>query len=152
MALSSGPGQRDDGFASVWRFGAVCPERDTGAALVLPEASTQAMNLFLRDLSQAVAPDVHALVVLDKAGWHTARGLAIPANITPLFLPPYSPELNPAERVWEYLRENRLSHRVFGSVEAIIDACCEAWNALLADVGCIQSLGSFPWVEQVRTP
>lgn len=145
------PGRRDDGFASVWRFGAVCPERATGAARALPEASTQAMNLFLMEPSQAVAPDAYARVVRDKAGWHTARGLAIPANLTPLFLPPRSPDLTPAERVWEHLRENRLSHRVFGSVEAIIDACCDAWNTPLAEVGRIRSLRSFPWIEQVRT-
>jgi hypothetical protein len=74
-------------------------------------------------------------------GWHIARDLAWPDTITPLHLPPYSPELNPIERVWLYLRERFLSHRLFNTFDAIMDACCNAWNALLAENGRIASLG-----------
>ena len=78
---------------------------------------------------------------MDRAGWHTAHRLTWPANITPLHLPPYSPQLNPIERVWLHLRERHLSHRLFESYDAILDACCSAWTALLADTGRIASLG-----------
>ena len=72
---------------------------------------------------------------MERAGWHIAHKLNWPNTITPLHLLPYSPELNPIERVWLYLRERCLSHRVFDTYEAIMDACCDAWKALLAEQG-----------------
>ena len=140
-------GVRQQGFVSAHLFGAVCPERDTGVALVLPEVSTAAMNLFLAELSRAVPAGTHAALVLDGAGWHVSEGLTVPANLTLVPLPPYSPELNPVERVWEHLRDRWLSHRVLaGGYAAVVDAACAAWNALLAEPGRLRSLTSFPWL------
>ena len=127
----------------------MCPRRDTGVALVMTGLDTEAMTLFLAELSQAVAPGAHAVVLMDKAGWHIAGDLVVPANLSLVFLPPYSPELNPIERLWLYLRDNRLTHRVFADTTQIIDACCDAWNALLAETGRIRSLCSYPWLEKV---
>ena len=79
---------------------------------------------------------------MDRAGWHVARDLAIPSNLTPVFLPPYFPELNAIERVWLYLRERFLPHRLWPTHKDILDACCSAWNALLAEAGRIRSLCS----------
>src|SRR5215203_1707165 len=79
-------------------FGAVCPERDAGVALVLPEVSTAAMGVFLAELARAVPARTHAVLVLDGAGWHVSEDLAVPANLTLVHPPPYSPELNPVER------------------------------------------------------
>ena len=140
-------GLREHRFASVQLFGAVCPERDTGVALVLPEVSTAAMGVFLAELSRAVPAGTHAVLVLDRAGWHVSESLNVPPNLTLIHPPPYSPELNPVERVWEYLRDRWLSHRVLtGGYEAVVDAACAAWNALLAEPGRLQSLTSFPWL------
>lgn len=136
--------------AAAWIFGAVCPARDTGVALILPEASTPAMQLLLDELAAAVSADAHAILVLDRAGWHIAKRLIWPPNVTPLHLPAYSPELNGIERVWLYLRERFLSHRVFADTSAIIDACCDAWNALLAESGRVQSLAALPWALKVN--
>jgi transposase len=130
-------GLRDVGHQSAWIIGAVCP--------------AAAMNLFLAELSQAVAPGAHGIVLMDKAGWHTAGELRVPENLSLMFLPPYSPELNPIERLWLHLRDNRLSHRVFQTTEGIIDSCCEAWNWLLAETGRIRSLCSYPWLQQVSS-
>ena len=127
----------------------MCPARDAGVALVMTRLDTAAMNLFLVELSQAVAPGAHGIVLMDKAGWHTASELRVPENLTLVFLPPYSPELNPIERLWLHLRDNRLSHCVFQTTEGIIDGCCQAWNWLLAETGRIRSLCSYPWLEQV---
>jgi putative transposase len=127
----------------------VCPRRDTGVALVMTGLDTEAMTLFLAELSQAVAPGAHAVVLMDKAGWHIAGDLVVPANLSLVFLPPYSPELNPIERLWLYLRDNQLTHRVFAGTAQIIDACCDAWNALLAETGRIRSLCSYPWLDKV---
>jgi transposase len=81
-----------------------------------------AMNLFLAELSQAVAPGAHGIVLMDKAGWHTAGELCVPENLSLVFLPPYSPELNPIERLWLHLRDNRLSHCVFQNNETMKNA------------------------------
>jgi putative transposase len=127
----------------------VCPRRDTGVALVMTGLDTQAMTLFLAELSQAVAPGAHAVVLMDKAGWHIAGDLVVPANLSLVFLPPYSPELNPIERLWLYLRDNQLTHRVFADTAQVIDACCDAWNHLLTETGRIKSLCSYPWLQKV---
>jgi len=81
-------GWRDIGYQSAWIIGAVCPARDTGVALLLTRLDTAAMNLFLAELSQAVAPGAHGVVLMDKAGWHTAGDLGVPQNLSLVFLPP----------------------------------------------------------------
>ena len=95
--------------------------------------------------------DTHAVVLMDRAGWHIAKDLAVPANLTPLFLPPYSPELNASERVWLHLRERFLSHRLWASYDDILDACCTAWNALLAETGRIRSRCALDWAATVNS-
>jgi len=84
--------------------------------------------------------------VLDGAGWHKTGGrLRVPDNISLLKLPPYSPELNPVENVWQFLRGNWLSNRVFDTYDDIVDACCDAWNALAAEPGRIRSIATRAW-------
>ena len=137
---------RDQRYDWAYLFGAVCPARDIGAALVLPKADAEAMNLHLAEISRIVTPDSHAVVLLDGAGWHQTGGkLNVPDNISLLKLPAYSPELNPAENIWQFLRQNHLSNRVFDGYDAIVDACCDAWNALAAEPGRIQSIATRPW-------
>ncbi len=119
---------KDCRYAWACIFGAICPARATGAALVMPYANTDAMSAHLAEIGRHVSPGAHAILVLDGAGWHSSRDLAVPANITLLTLPPYSPELNPVENIWQFLRQNRLANRVFDSYETIVAACCEAWN------------------------
>ena len=140
-------GVRQQGFASVHLFGAVCPERGEGVALVLPEVSTAAMDVFLAELARAAPAGTHAALVLDGAGWHSSENQNMPANLTLIHPPPYSPELNPVERVWEYLRDRWRSHRVLaGGYDAVADAACAAWNALPAEPGRLRSLTNFPWL------
>ena len=122
-------------------FGAVCPHRDIGAALVLPYANAQAMNLHLEEISSQVTQGSHAVLLLDRAGWHQTGGkLRLPRNISLLHLPPYSPELNPAENIWQFLRQNHLSNRIFESYTDIVDACCAAWNAIVSEPKRIASI------------
>jgi hypothetical protein len=89
-------------------FGAICPEEGKGAGLVMPFCDTAAMQAHLAEISAAVAPGAHAILILDQAGWHLSKDLVVPHNITPLPLPPRSPELNPVENVWQFLRDNGL--------------------------------------------
>jgi hypothetical protein len=123
---------RDRRHAWAYLFGAVCPGRAVGAGLVLPHVNAEAMGLHLAEIGRHVAPGAHALVVLDGAGWHGAGDLAVPDGITLLPLPSRSPELNPVENVWQYLRQNQLSLRVWPDYDAIVATCCQAWNALMA--------------------
>ena len=138
---------RDQRHTSAYLFGAICPARGVGAGLVMPFADTAAMNAHLAEISTAVAPGAHALLGVDGAGWHASAALKVPDNITLLHLPPYSPELNPVENVWAYLRSNKLSNRVFDTYEAIVDACCEAWNWLIAQPDRITSIGTRAWAQ-----
>ena len=136
---------KDQRYKSAYLFGAICPARGTGAALALPRADTRAMQLHLEEISAAVAPEAHAVLLMDRAGWHIATDLAMPDNITPILLPPRSPELNPTENVWQFLRQTYLSNRVFETYDAIIDAACDAWNRLVETPERITSIGMRQW-------
>jgi transposase len=136
---------KDCRYAWAYIFGAVCPARATGAALVMPCANTEAMNAHLAEISRNVAHGAHAILVLDGAGWHGSKDLKVPQNITLMTLPPYSPELNPVENIWQFLRQNRLANRVFETYDAIVDACCVAWNALIESPDTIASISSRDW-------
>jgi transposase len=92
---------------------------------------------------------VHAALLLDGAGWHTARAIAVPDNVSLIFLPPYSPELNPVERVWPHLRERCLSLRLFADLDAVIVGCRDAWNRLLDEPGRVASLTDYPYLRKV---
>jgi transposase len=116
----------------------------------MPYADTAAMQAFLDGFSATIAGDEHAVMILDQAGWHGSNALAVPANITLVPLPSYSPELNPAERVWLYLKERFLSHRLLDDYGAIVTAACDAWNRLRAEAGRIKTLCSYPWIPQVN--
>jgi hypothetical protein len=144
--------KRDQRYANAYIFGAVCPARDVGTALVMPSVSIEAMNLHLAEIAKEVPPNTHAVVIIDGAGWHLEGGeLRVPDNISLLRLPPYSPELNAQENIWQFLRQNFLSGRIFDTYEAIVDACCDAWNALTAEVGRIQSIASRDWLSCVSS-
>ena len=145
------PGLADKRFASAYIFAAVRPATGEDFALVLPWVSTAAMSRFLADFAQTLPEDAHAVLVLDQAGWHGAKGLQVPESITLVPLPPYSPDLNPVERVWLYLRERFLSLRVFADYRAIVDACCAAWNRLVAEPGRLRSLCDQPWIRKVTS-
>ena len=147
-------GQRPRGLCDqrydwTYLYAAVRPATGQGFALILPMVSTRAMDLFLERFSATLAPDVHAVLVLDQAGWHGSRHLSVPGNVTLVPLPPYAPELNPVERVWLHLRERFLSHRLINSNAAIVDACCQAWNALTPER--LQSLINYPWIRKVTS-
>ena len=137
----------DQRYENAYLFGAICPARGVGAALALPHADTEAMQLHLDEISRNVAEGAHAVLLLDRAGWHTTGNLDVPANITPILLPSRAPELNPVENVRQYLRANWLSNRVFETYDAIIDAACEAWMKLIARPETITSIGMREWAH-----
>lgn len=105
------------------------------------------MQLHLDEISCHVARGAHAVLLLDRAGWHTTEKLKVPKNLTLIFLPSRSPELNPVENIWQYLRSNWLSNRVFENHDAIIDAACNAWNRMMAQPKAIKSIGMRQWAH-----
>lgn len=126
------------------------PGTDNAFALVLPYVNTEAMQLFLDRFSATIEDAEHVAMVLDQAGWHGAKALVVPSNITLVPLPPYSPELNPVERVWLYLKERFLSHRLHADYDAIAEAASRACNRLVAEAGRLTSLCSCHWIPQVK--
>lgn len=143
------PGLSDRRYSYAYIFAAVAPATGADFCLVLPEVSTAAMSAFLTRFCHTLAADEHAAMVVDGAGWHTSLDLKVPANITLIPLPPYSPELNPVERVWLYLRERFLSLRLLPDYNAVVAAACAAWNRLTAER--LRSLTAFHCIKQVSS-
>lgn len=143
---------KDQRYANAYVFGAICPARDLGTALVLPRADAGAMQHHLDEISRCVATGAHAVLTLDKAGWHTTRKLQVPSNISLVHLPPASPELNPTENIWQYLRQTYLSNRVFRDYDHVIEASSSAWNKLVAQPGRIASIGTRSWTAISQAP
>src|SRR4051794_37319308 len=106
---------------------------------------SEAMQLHLNEIASKVGPGAHAIVILDQAGWHGAKELKIPHNISLMPLPPRSPELNSQENIWQFMRQNWLSNRVFKSYDNIVDHCCYAWNTLIDQPWKITSIALRDW-------
>jgi transposase len=111
-------------------FGAVNPLTGASSALLAPTVNTEYMNHHLRFISDRAGPDVQVILVLDQAGWHTAGALQVPENISLLYLPSYSPELNAIERLWGYLRSHYLSNTAYADYDDLLNACTDAWNTI----------------------
>jgi transposase len=137
----------DQRYESAYLFGAICPARGVGAALALPRAITQSMQEHLKEIARTVAKGAHAVLLLDRAGWHTTADLDVPENLTLIFLRSRDPELNPVENIWQHLRANKLSNLVFETYDAIIDAACAAWNWLTDQPATITSIGLRDWAH-----
>src|SRR3954453_7483136 len=99
------------------------------------------------EVAQAVAPGAHGVILMDRAGWHRAKDLVVPDNLTLVLLPARAPELNPVENIWQFLRDNWLSSRVFASYRNIVDHCCDAWNRLIDQPWLIMSIGLRDWAN-----
>jgi len=134
-------------FIAEYIFGAVCPAQESVAAIIVPYANQDALIRHLEEIACHVPAGRHAVVVMDQAGWHSTKRLEIPKNISILHLPPYSPELNPQEQVWQYLKDHFLANRVFNDRKDIQKACCNAWNIFAQNTNLIRSLTSRKWAQ-----
>jgi len=137
---------RQTKYEWVYLYAAVEPATGESVALLAPNADTGTMNVFLRMLSQELKEAEHAVLVLDGAGWHKSKNLVVPDNVTCLLLPPYSPELNPVERVWRYLRQNYLSNRAFKDYDEIFQVAGDAWRRL--DAATLASITATAWLRR----
>jgi hypothetical protein len=124
----------------------MCSARSARHATSQPHSCFRApMQLHLDQISRCVAGGAHAVITLDKAGWHTTRKLQLPSNISLVHMPPASPELNPTENVWQYMRQSYLSNQVFRDYDDVVEASSLAWNKLIAENGRIASIGTRSW-------
>ena len=143
--------ERDHRYGYCYLFAAACEGRQEAVGLVAPKANTEWMNEHLAAISAAVSEGAVGVVVLDGAGWHRSGDLAVPENLRLLVLPPYSPELNPVEQIFQYLKANRFANRVFATVDAVIAACEAAWKWLCLTPERIASILHREWVAGPQT-
>ncbi len=127
-------------------FAAVAPAVGKVVTLVLPEANTEMMNLFLEEVSRIFA-DCFIVMQVDQAGWHRSKALVVPSNIRLIQQPAHSPEVNPVEHLWEELREKYLHNRVFSSLDLLVEELCRGLNALAEDQARLTSMMSFPHLK-----
>ncbi len=138
---------RQQQFEYAYVFGAVCPQRDEAVGLILPAVNIEGMKLHLEQIAAVVPPGRHAVVVLDRAGWHTSKKVGTYENLSLLPLPTASPELNPTEQVWRQLREDELANRCFADYDDIVDSSCKAWNNFTGRPGAVKNLCSRGWAQ-----
>ena len=131
-----------------YAFAAVSPHDGAMDSLVLPWVDAEMMSLFLRVVAERY-PSEFIIMVMDRAGWHIAEALEIPGNMQLLFLPPYSPELNPAEHLWDDLREKDFANRLFSGMRAVEDTLVQALQRLEQNPAITQSLTGFDWITSI---
>ncbi len=131
-----------------YAFAAFSPHDGVMDSLVLPWVNAETMSMFLTMVSERHENEF-VVMVMDQAGWHVADGLAVPTNMRLVFLPPYSPEINPAEHIWDTLRENTVGNTVFNSLDAADNALSEGLLSLEMDPGKMQSLAGFKWITSI---
>lgn len=129
-------------------FAAVNPLTGASSALIAPTVDTHYMNEHLRFIGREAGADKHVVLVLDNAGWHVSKSLKVPENITLLHLPPYSPELNPVERLWAYIKSHYLSNRIFKDYDELFQVVREAWCKLTEDR--LKSVCALQWAERAN--
>jgi transposase len=133
----------------VYSFVAVSPWDGQLAALTLPYADAASMGIFLAHTAQEFAGQ-YCVMFVDGAGWHVAKELPIPPTVRLLTLPPYSPELNPAEHIWEDLRENDFRNDVIETLDGVVDRLGQGIRRLAANPAYVQNLTCFDWIKTIR--
>ena len=131
-----------------YAFAAVSPHDGVMDSLILPWVNASTMSMFLSTVAQR-HPDEYIVMVMDQAGWHIAQELEVPQNMRLVLLPPYSPEINPAEHIWDALRENCIGNTVFGSLDAADKALSKGLRSLESDPTRMQSLTGFKWITSI---
>jgi transposase len=131
---------------STYVYSAVCSALGKMTSLILPYANTEMMNIFLQHVGEEFK-EYFVIMIIDGAGWHRSASLILPENIRLLPLPPYSPELNPVEHIWDYLRENAMPNIAFKSLHQLEDALCRQLRDLENDPERIQSMTNFPYLR-----
>lgn len=142
---------RQSEYQYLWVIGAVCPETGHAEGLLSPQLNTQIINTFLEQFSATIPEGEHAVMIWDGAGFHTAKALCVPANVTLVQLPPYSPELNPIENLWHYLKSHYWSNRNYADYDALEDAAITAWRTAVLDEELMKTVCAAPYLERATS-
>lgn len=137
---------RQTQYDYLYVLGAVCPATGQSVGLLAPHLNTSIVNTFLQQFAKELKPNVHAVIIWDQAGFHTAKALNVPPNVSVIELPPYSPELNPIENLWHYLRSHYWSNRSYADYNALIDAATHAWQQAALNPTLIKSTCAAPYL------
>jgi len=132
----------------LYAFAAVSPHDGVMDSLVLPWVNAQTMTLFLATVAER-HPEEFIVMVMDQAGWHLAGDLVVPENMRLVYLPPYSPELNPAEHLWDFLRENHFANTVLRDLDAVEATLAQGLRDMEADPPSMQKLTGFNWINSI---
>src|SRR4051794_3460913 len=139
---------RQNGRTSLYVLTAVCAAAGAAAGLIAPELNTAVVNLFLEQFSRQLAPGVHAVLLWDGAGYHVGKDLVVPGNVSLINLLPYSPELNPVENLWHYLRAHYWSNGVYRDYDALVEMATESWRKVCMDPEKVRSICAAPYLER----
>ena len=139
---------RQTQYDYLWVIGVVCPETGQAEGLLSPCLNTKMINIFLEQFSETIPVDEHAIVVWDGAGFHRSKALVVPTNMTLIQLPPYSPELNPIENLWHYLKSHFWSNRVYNDFDALMDAAEIAWRKACLDTELMKTVCNTPYAKR----
>jgi transposase len=142
---------RQTEYKYLWVLGAVCPETGHSDGLLSPQLNTKIINLFLQQFSQTLAADEHAALIWDGAGFHTSGALKVPANVTLIQLPAYSPELNPIENLWHYLKSHYWSNRAYADYAALENAAIKAWQLAALDPDLMKTVCAAPYANSATS-
>ncbi|MCE9603319.1 MAG: IS630 family transposase [Planctomycetia bacterium] len=142
---------RQTEYQYLWVLGAVCAETGHAEGLLSPQLNTKIVNLFLEQFSRTLAADEHAAMIWDGAGFHVSRALQVPANVTLIQLPPYSPELNPVENLWHYLKSHFWSNRAYADYEELEQAAVDAWQKAVVNADLMKSVCAAPYANRATS-
>jgi len=139
---------RQTKYEWLYVIGAACPQTGQSVGLLSPTINTDMVNAFFEQFAAEVSPEVHVVMVWDQAGFHTSKKLNTPANVTIVPLPPYSPELNPVENLWHYLRSHYWSNRIYADYDALRVAAIDAWQKAALDKELVKSVCCAPYTRR----
>ena len=142
---------RQTEYQYLWVLGAVCPETGHAEGLLSPQLNTKIINLFLELFSKTIPENEHAVMVWDGAGFHRAKSLRLPGNITVVELPPYSPELNPIENLWHYLKSHFWSNQAYADYEALEQAAMQAWKQAVLDEELVKTVCAATYLRRASS-
>jgi hypothetical protein len=147
--LASHGGQTE--YEYLWVLGVVCPETGHAEGLLSPQLNTRIVNMFLAQFGQTIPADEHAVMLWDGAGFHASKQLCVPDNVTIVTLPAYSPELNPIENLWHFLKSHYWSNRAYQDYDALEQAALDAWRKAVLDQELMKTVCAAPNLERATS-
>jgi transposase len=135
-------------YTSLYVLMAVCMTTGATSALIMPELNAEVLNLFLEQMSRELPAGVHAVLIWDGAGYHTSQDLVVPSNISLILLPPYSPELNPVENLWHYLRSHHWSNRAYQDYDELENEAVKSVCTVCRDREKVKSICNAEYVRK----